>query len=820
MKIVWSATIATLLAGLVLSGSSVWLFERNRLQNHRQEVIDIASQSSFEIQEHLYRSLSATYALAAVIRQSGGDTANFRQLAHEMLQLYPGVSTLMVAPQGIIAQAVPLEGNERAIGHNILQDNKRNKEALLALHTRSLTLAGPFELVQGGVAMAGRLPVFLTGEGGQQEFWGFSIALIRIPVFMKEVGLRRISANRCNFELSRVNPDSGKREVFYSAGAALHAPITQKIQVPNGEWTLSVEPSAGWHSPGVLLAEVLAVLLFSGSLALAVRRLTLQPVLLQQMVDARTRELSQANRFLQAEIRDRIQAQEALQASEHKLRSICTSLTDVILILDDQGRYLEVPSTNSQALQLSPAELVGKTVHDLYAPEQADFFLSTIRLALAGGQLVAIDYCVKVGERDTWFAGNVSPLSANTVVWSARDITRRKHSEAEQHRLEQQLLHAQKLESLGVLAGGIAHDFNNILMAIIGNADLAQMRVGADSPAAKNLQQIEQAAARAADLTRQMLAYSGRGTFVVQAVSLNHLLEEMLHLLEVSISKKARLKLELADRLPAVEVDVTQMHQIVMNLVINASEAIGDQNGVITVSTGRQEYAGEQLPGGWFNDALKPGSYAFLEVVDTGCGMEQQTLARIFDPFFTTKFTGRGLGMAAVLGIVRGHHGAIQVKSAPGRGSSFRVLLPASGRPLEGCLPDGDREEWLGSGTVLLVDDEETVRSVGSEMLQQLGFDVVSASDGEQALEVLRSTADFELVILDLTMPNLDGEQCFQRLREIRPQARVIMSSGFSEQEIARKFTGSGLAGFIQKPYTLAELREVLRRQLQGAGKG
>jgi len=402
---------------------------------------------------------------------------------------------------------------------------------------------------------------------------------------------------------------------------------------------------------------------------------------------------------------------------------------------------------------------------------------------------------------------------AEYILSVARDLTERKQFEAERLHLEQQLLHAQKLESLGVLAGGIAHDFNNILMAILGNADLALMRINKESPAVDNLHKIEEAAARAADLAKQMLAYSGKGKFVVEHINLNRLLEDMLHMLEVSISKKAVLRLNLNPALPTVEADATQMRQIVMNLVINASEAIGDKSGVIAITTGCMDCDKGYLKDVWLDENITAGLYVYLEIADTGCGMSKSTVARIFDPFFTTKFTGRGLGMAAVMGIVRSHKGAIKVYSELNKGTSFKILLPASGKPVELFNPDGSNaaDDWKGGGMVLLVDDEETVRGIGREMLQELGFKVITANDGREAVEAFKATPGIAFVILDLTMPHVDGEQCFRELRQLNPGVKVIMSSGFSEHEVNQKFSGKGLAGFIQKPYRLSMLREAIK---------
>jgi len=390
------------------------------------------------------------------------------------------------------------------------------------------------------------------------------------------------------------------------------------------------------------------------------------------------------------------------------------------------------------------------------------------------------------------------------------DITDRKRVEQERLHLEQQLLHTQKLESLGVLAGGIAHDFNNILTSIVGNADLALMRLSKESPALENLHRIEKAAAQAADLARQMLAYSGKGKFVVESLDLGRLLEEMLHLLEVSISKKALLCLNPAPDLPAVEGDAAQLRQIIMNLVINASEAIGGKDGVITITTGCMDCDKNYLQGVRLDENIKEGPYVYLEITDTGCGMDKNTLGKIFDPFFTTKFTGRGLGMAAVLGIIRGHKGAITVHSEPGKGTTFKILLPSSGKPVEISDGKSSKEEWKGAGKVLLVDDEEAVRGIGKEMLLELGFETITANNGLEAMQIFKQTPDIAFVILDLTMPHMDGEQCFRELKQLKPDVKVIMSSGFSEHEVTQKFDGKGLAGFIQKPYTFSVLRNAI----------
>lgn len=403
------------------------------------------------------------------------------------------------------------------------------------------------------------------------------------------------------------------------------------------------------------------------------------------------------------------------------------------------------------------------------------------------------------------------------MVGTHLDITNQKRAAEERARIEEKLQEAQKLESLGVLAGGIAHDFNNLLTGILGNASLARLDLPSDSPVIECVQQIETASLRAADLCKQMLAYSGKGRFVVQKLSLSSIVEDTLHLLNLSISKHAALKLDLASDLPPIQGDATQIRQVIMNLVINASEAIGEQGGTIRLTTGMTHVDDEYLADTKFGHELLPGEYAYLEVSDTGCGMRPETLERIFDPFFTTKFTGRGLGLAAVLGIVRGHLGALKVESEIGRGSTFKLLLPTQegiADPIS--IKSVENGPWKGAGNVLVVDDEETVRKIAGRILQRLGFTPIFAENGQIAVELFHEAPeDFRVVLLDLTMPYLDGEKTFVELRRIHPEIKVLLTSGFNEQEATSRFAENGLAGFIQKPFRPETLSDKLREILE-----
>jgi PAS domain S-box-containing protein len=406
------------------------------------------------------------------------------------------------------------------------------------------------------------------------------------------------------------------------------------------------------------------------------------------------------------------------------------------------------------------------------------------------------------------------------LMGSFLDISERKQAEAERHRLELQVQQAQKLESLGLLAGGIAHDFNNLLTAILAQADLALTDLPAQAPGRTRLVEIVSASQRAADLCRQLLAYSGRVQLAIEPVDLSGLVEGLLPLLKISISKKVRLNCQLGQDMPTVEGDPTQLRQVIMNLVINASEAIGEGEGLVTMSTGVHHCDLTYLCGLPGAATAAPGRYVYLEVADTGCGMEPETQARIFDPFFTTKFTGRGLGLAAVLGIVQSHSGVIKVQSTLGKGATFKVLFPASTKAPKPDEPlPSSAEEWRGQGTVLLVDDEEPVRDVAAAMMQRLGFRVLAAVDGRQAIDLFRQSADqITCVLLDLTMPQMGGEEVAHELRQLRPDVRILLSSGYSVHEIARRFANANeaVAGYISKPYRIAELRAALVRLLSG----
>jgi len=502
----------------------------------------------------------------------------------------------------------------------------------------------------------------------------------------------------------------------------------------------------------------------------------------------------------------------------HELEVFKAALDEhaIVAITDAQGRITYVNDKFCAISKYPREELLGRDHRIINSGHHPKAFFTELWRTIKSGKVWKgeIRNRAKDGSH-YWVDTTIVPyLDERGVPYQfvaiRADITARKEG-------EEAIRQTQKLESLGVLAGGIAHDFNNLLTSILGNCNLASMVLDSASPAGPFLEQIEKASVRAADLTRQMLAYAGKGKVMILPVNLNILVREMAELLGVSISKKATVRLDLASAMPDILGDPAQMQQVVMNLVTNASEALGEGGGTITLRTGEQwldaVYLGSLCPA----IPIPPGRYALVEVSDTGCGMSRETIDRIFDPFFTTKFTGRGLGLSALMGILRSHGGSIKVYSEPGQGTSMKIFLPV----LDGFQDEApgeipDEQPAPARGIVLIVDDEAPARAVASALAASLGLKVLEARDGAEALELFQARhADLALVLMDLTMPRVDGREAFLRMKEVDPSVPVVLTSGYSEQHVAADFASGGLAGFLPKPYNRTQFESVLRRALE-----
>jgi PAS domain S-box-containing protein len=538
------------------------------------------------------------------------------------------------------------------------------------------------------------------------------------------------------------------------------------------------------------------------------------------------------------------------------------SLTDAPIAsheLDLDGRIVRVNQAGCRLLGLCEDEIIGRHVWEFVAPEEQIASRDRIVRNLSTGQpieplernwvrpdgahLVVEIHSTYIREADGRIRGirsfllditlrkraeealrrvqeglecSIKERTAELELANAflrREMEDRRKAEEERRKLEAQVQHAQRLESLGVLAGGIAHDFNNLLASITGYASLAAMDLPEATRARQSIDQVLIAAKSAADLTQQMLAYSGRGTFVLEPVNVTQLIEGLIRLLESTISKKAKLRLELAPELPAIRADASQIRQVVMNLITNAAESLDDRTGTVQVTTGVQTAELGELPAISPGHVLPAGDYVYIEVRDTGCGMDRETLGKIFDPFFTTKFTGRGLGLAAVLGIIRSHSGSIQVESKPSEGTVFRVIFPAiaDSLPLE-VATSAEPSSWKAQGVVLVVDDQAGVRELAQTILERVGLTVLTAGDGKQAVDVFNEHLnDIHAVLLDLNMPGMDGAEVFWHMTQLAPAIRVVLCSGYNEQDVTTKLHGLQPAGFLRKPYNPAELLNRMR---------
>lgn len=514
--------------------------------------------------------------------------------------------------------------------------------------------------------------------------------------------------------------------------------------------------------------------------------------------------------------------------SSENFRELLEAAPYAAVIVNDRGHISIINGQAEVLFGYRREELIGQPVEKLL-PErfrskhvgQRDRYLASPFLRPMGAGLDLLGLRKDGAEFPVEIS--LSPLKTEAgllVTAMIVDLSERKRAEQERLRLEIQVQQAQKLESLGILTGGIAHDFNNLLTAILGNASLALMQIPPESPARPALREVETAALRSADLVKQMLAYAGKGRFFVEPLNLSRVIEEIAHLLQTVISKKAVLRFEFASELPAVNADATQIRQIVMNLITNASDAIGDKSGVIALRTGVMYADRKYLTTTHIPVDLPEGYYVYLEVADTGCGMDKATLEKVFDPFFTTKFTGRGLGLAAVLGIVRGHQGAVKIYSEPKRGTTFKVLFPCSDLAVGQIAALAPvQSQWRGSGTILVVDDEDSVRATAKSILEHQGFEVMMAADGREAMLMFRQDPNrVKAVLLDLTMPHMSGEEVFRELRLLRPDISVVLMSGYNEQEVTNLFAGKGLAGFVQKPFRAEDLLVALHKATEADG--
>jgi PAS domain S-box-containing protein len=538
-------------------------------------------------------------------------------------------------------------------------------------------------------------------------------------------------------------------------------------------------------------------------------------------------ELRRQLAVLKSELQSQQWLLDALESQSAQYRALFELMPGSVVLLDSKGYIRDANPYFCRAMCYAREDLVGLHVSQI-SQEKPEIIEQNISRMIAGEILhhevtnVQKDGSLRFYELRE--AGVTLPGGSMSILAVSNDVTDRKRAEQAKLDLERQLLHAQKMDSLGALAGGIAHDFNNLLAVIMSNIEIVISDISMTSPVQNYLTNALLAGKRAAELTRQMLAYSGRGRYITARIDLSNLVRGLSDLLKVSVSKSVRLEFNLASGLPPIEVDAAQIQQVLMNLVSNASEAVADKPGVVTISTSVRECDASYLAETRTSNKPRPGRYLILEVSDTGCGMDDTVRAKLFDPFFSTKFVGRGLGMSAVLGIVQGHGGAIMVSSKPKKGTVISVVMPALKKEVEPMpaneplpfKPSSQASPAL-SGTVLVVDDEAQVRSLMELLLKRMGLDVLNAADGQEAVELCRDHSDkISFVLMDLTMPNMNGREALGELRKIRSDIKVVLTSGYESDDITGRYREHGFDAFIQKPCDLETFKKIVH-QMCGA---
>ncbi len=520
--------------------------------------------------------------------------------------------------------------------------------------------------------------------------------------------------------------------------------------------------------------------------------------------------------------------EDALRESEATFRTHIENSFDVIFTLDAEGTFLFVSPSWERHFGYPASEVIGKPFGPYVHPDDVEPCLEYLIRVLSTGQSgTSPRYRVKRtdGSWLSFVANGTRYIDKNgqmSFIGVGHDITEQLKAEEERLDYERRLLHSQKLESLGVLAGGIAHDFNNLLQAIHGNLELSTKKLPPDSISKRYIEQAIHATRHAADLTSRMLAYSGKGNFIVKELDLNDLVNENASMLRTAVSKAITMELHTGTKLPAIMADIAQLQQVVMNLITNAAEAIEAQPGFIRLSTGVQDYDKDFLAGSRLFDKPQPGRFVYLEITDNGIGMDRETQERIFDPFFSTKFTGRGLGMSAVQGIIKGHGGALFIESTPGNGTTIKVIFPAVEASVTDTVQNTDAdpentEEVALSGMALVVDDEKSVLKIAVTMVKLCGLKVITACNGTEAVSKFREQYDdIDVVLMDLTMPSMDGVTAMRELKLIKPSVKIILCSGFNEQELSDRVNEQAPAGFLRKPYSMKELGTELQRVMAG----
>ena len=937
MRRLWIMTVLAFLCVSAVAALVIIFAEHSRLSAERARAEAAAQTYLSAIAERIDRAMSATYALASLVREGNGKVRNFDSIAREMLRLYPGVDSLQLAPDGVVTFVVPLAGNEKAIGHDLLKDPIRTKEAFLARSTRELTLAGPFPLIQGGQGAVGRLPVFLSDGSGAERFWGFTSVLIRFPDVLAGAPQEPLKESGYGFILWRLHPDSGRRDIISaSSGQPLADPVEKAVRVPNGQWILSVAPISGWGNPGTLILQAALGFLFSVTVASLVHVVLRQPVILRRDIAERTRELEHSramireseqrwqfalegagdgvwdwnlrtndiffsrqwkamlgfaeheitdsfsewehrihpddHEYAEAAVRDYLEGRTPVYNSEHRLlckdgsykwildrgkiisrdeegrplrfigthsditgrkememalhreknfiEAIMDSIPGMLYVYDEQGHIVRWNKKHEEMTGYSSEELSRMHILDWYKgdDEAIAYIRERIQKALDEGYADAeANLQRKDGTKiPMYFTAVPMTVAGRTYFLGIGiDVSQRKKAEEEKDKLAAQLLQAQKMEAVGRLAGGVAHDFNNMLAVMFIALELIKMNMPDNDPLLHHLQQIERAAMRSRDIARQLLAFSRQQIIAPRAIALNGIIAETEKNIIRLIGEDIDVRFLPGTDLANILIDPTQIDQILINLALNARDAM-PHGGALTIETANAEL--DEAYCRQHGDC-RPGRYVRLSVSDEGTGMDREMLDTIFEPFFTTKEVGKGtgLGLAMVYGVMKQNNGFLNVYSEVGKGTTFNLYFPSTD-VAEQRIEDSDpATPPQGSGTILLVEDDAMLRRVTKTTLETLGYGVADAATPAEALDMVQNgTTNYGLLLTDVVMPGMNGKQLSEKIRVLCPGIRVLFMSGYTENSIVHRGVLDAGLNFIQKPFSIKSLARKIQDVLNG----
>jgi PAS domain S-box-containing protein len=839
-----NAGIRRIVCALLVSGVTmivgaivVWMVEGDRREAERNRVEFLARDHARVLETEIEQALTVTHALGALVRQGGGEIPDFDRVASEMLDYHPAISVLALSPGGVIRQTVPFEENRASIGFDQFADPAQGAEARLARDSGVLTLAGPLELVQGGLGAVGRLPVFMEDAEEEERFWGLVNVVLRIPPLLEAAGFDRMAQLGVGHRLWRTDPNTGSPHVIGEGeenDRELQDPVTFPIELPNGTWFLSSAPIGGWASTGFLGAGLLASLglsLLLGWLVWLLLALRSHRSRLTVLVEERTSETAEAR---------------------NQLKATLDAVPDLLFEIDADGVYQDFHSPREDLLAAPSDQLRGRRLEDVVPPLVVETAHRAMAEAERDGWSLGHQYVLEVGGTTRWFEFSVArkpvpPGATPRYIVLSRDITDRKAADEALRESEARYLQSQKLESVGRLAAGVAHDFNNLLTVIQGSAEEVGRGLSPDDPAHRELRELKDAARRGADLTRQLLGYSRRQVLAPRPLEVNTFLRQAEPMVARVLGSGVELIMEAAPGECWIESDSTHLTQVLLNLAANARDAM-PEGGTLQLQTRGIEVDGQTRVG---ELDLRPGSrWVRITVRDTGAGMPAEVLERAFDPFFTTKGPGKGtgLGLATVQGIIRQGGGEVTCESQLGQGTTFELwfpslppeaippeAIPSEAIPSEENLdnvkdpppepapaqvpsasPGQDPGGSLSGHHILVVEDEAPILRLLTRFLGRRGAEVTGVPDAARALEAAEaSDRPPDLLLTDIVMPGMNGVELARRLTARFPGLGVLLVSGYADHRLLQEGQLPPGAIFLPKPYALTDLLASLESLLE-----